>query len=232
MNATTLLAVFAKWPECGTVKTRIAAATCDEFAADVARALLADTLHRLRGVAAERWLVHSPDGADAWADMTCGWRLTPQGTGDLGQRLRRFIAARLAEGAERIVILGADSPTLPAAYVEDALARLKSADVVLGPATDGGYYLLGVSKCLPPIFDEIAWGSNAVLAQTVARLSASSRLQLLPPWYDVDTLDDWRLLAGHVAALRRAGVDPDVPCIEKLLLQNRDREGVGAGSAS
>ena len=89
--------------------------------------------------------------------------------------------------------------------------------MVLGPATDGGYYLVGSGPRLPPIFSNVAWSSGHVLTDTVAALTDPRwRLALLPPWYDVDTPDDWAMLCGHLAALRRAGIDPDVPYTEAL----------------
>jgi glycosyltransferase A (GT-A) superfamily protein (DUF2064 family) len=97
---------------------------------------------------------------------------------------------------------------------------LKSCDIVLGPATDGGYYLLGVARRLPPIFEGMTWGADSVLRQTLARLDSSWRLSLLPPWYDVDTLADWRMLCGHLAALQRAGRDPNLPRTTALALEN------------
>jgi glycosyltransferase A (GT-A) superfamily protein (DUF2064 family) len=107
---------------------------------------------------------------------------------------------------------------LPPAIVEQAFEELKTADVVLGPAMDGGYYLLGCARKLPPIFEGVAWGSPTVLADTLARLADRAwRVALLPPWYDVDTLDDWHLLRGHALALRRAGIDPGLPRTERLL---------------
>src|SRR5262249_947051 len=121
-------------------------------------------------------------------------------------------------GAQAVVLLGTDSPTLPLDIIERAFLELDHAEIVLGPATDGGYYLVGCRERLPPIFDGISWSSDSVLAETIARLADSSwRLALLPPWYDVDTQSDWRMLAGHVAALRRAGIDPGLPNIVKLL---------------
>ncbi len=143
--------------------------------------------------------------------------LVPQAVGDLGVRLATFLSAELAAGAGSVVILGSDSPTVPLDYVEQAFAELERADVVLGPATDGGYYLVGCARRLPPIFDGIAWSGPDVLGQSVARLSDSAwRLALLPPWYDVDTLEDWQMLRGHLAALRRAGLDPGMPQTEAL----------------
>jgi glycosyltransferase A (GT-A) superfamily protein (DUF2064 family) len=123
----------------------------------------------------------------------------------------------LAGGAEKVVVVGSDSPGLPIEYVERAFTALDSHDVVIGPAMDGGYYLLGCRSKLPPVFDGIDWGSNRVLMQTVACLDAAWRLAVLPPWYDVDRPDDWAMLAGHIAALRRAGEDPGMPHTEALV---------------
>jgi glycosyltransferase A (GT-A) superfamily protein (DUF2064 family) len=106
---------------------------------------------------------------------------------------------------------------LPVAFIKQAFAELDRADVVLGPATDGGYYLVGCARRLPPLFEGIAWGGPRVLLDSIRRLAGSSwRLAVLPPWYDVDTLDDWWALRGHLAALRAAGHDPGVPCTEQL----------------
>jgi rSAM/selenodomain-associated transferase 1 len=213
-----MLAVFAKWPEPGRVKTRLAAETSVELAAELAEAMLRDIVRRASAIAAERWLVHAPNSVDgSWASLgLADWQLTPQGDGDLGCRLRRFAQRRLARGDCRIVIIGSDSPTLPVSYLREAFAALEHADIVLGPAADGGYYLLGLTSRLPPIFEGIDWGTSEVLRQTVARLDGF-KLALLPPWYDVDTLDDVRLLAGHLEAMRRAGVDPEAPCCEAVL---------------
>ena len=212
------LGVFAKWPAPGTVKTRLAAATTPEWAARVAAAFLADTLDRLAAVGARRFLAFAPAeaGADFGALAHDRFALVPQGDGDLGARLARFFAARLAEGAAAVVVVGADSPTLPAALVEKAFSELKSADAVLGPATDGGYYLLGCRRPPAGLFEGIDWGGPDVLRQTVARLPPDWRLAVLPPWYDVDSMDDWRMLSGHLAALRRAGLDLGVPRTEAL----------------
>jgi rSAM/selenodomain-associated transferase 1 len=153
------------------------------------------------------------------------FELIPQASDDLGCRMRSFFTERFQTGADRIVLVGTDSPTLPLTFVEQAFQELKQADVVLGPATDGGYYLVGCARhtrkgsdVVPPIFEEIPWSTSQVLRETVTRLkSAKLSAALLPPWYDVDTLDDWRMLRGHVAAQRYAGLDPGVPHTERLL---------------
>ena len=212
-----VLGLFAKWPAPGAAKTRLCAGRGPEWGARVARAFLLDTVERLAGVADRRVLAFAPPEAAADFAALVGGRfdLAPQADGDLGRRLARFAADQLAAGAGSLVLVGADSPTLPVEYVERAFAELGRADVVLGPAADGGYYLIGFGRRVPPVFDGIDWGTSRTLADTVARL-AGWRLALLPPWYDVDTPDDWAMLCGHLAALRRAGTDPGAPHTEAL----------------
>jgi rSAM/selenodomain-associated transferase 1 len=215
-----VLGLFAKWPRAGEVKTRLAADSSADWAADVASAFLHDVVDRLAAVDASRVLVFAPRTAEAsFADLARGrYTLHPQADGDLGRRLAVFFADQFRTGAASVVVLGSDSPTVPAAFVEQAFRELQRADVVLGPATDGGYYLIGCARGLPPVFEGIAWGRSCVLRETIRRLTDSAcRLALLPPWYDVDTLDDWRMLEGHLTALRRAGLDPGVPHTERLV---------------
>jgi uncharacterized protein len=220
-HSTRLLGLFAKWPAPGFAKTRLFAAN-PVSGARVARAFLLDNLDRLTVIDARRVLAFTPPKAraDFFAVGAVRFEIEPQEPGDLGQRLAAFFRRWIAAGAEAIVVLGTDSPTLPVQFVEDAFAALKTTDIVLGPATDGGYYLIGCGRQLPPVFEGIDWGTSRVLAQTIARLSEPARrVAVLPPWYDVDTAADWSMLAGHVAALRRAGIDPLVPHTEALLLE-------------
>ena len=220
-----VLGLFAKWPRAGLVKTRLAATVGPERAAAIARAFLLDTLDRLAAIPVRRVVAFAPDEArEDFAALARGrFDLHPQGDGDLGVRMGRFIATEIAVGADAVVLVGADSPTLPREYIERAFAELERADVVLGPATDGGYYLIGCRQRVPPVFEGVRWGGSRVLADTIARLpGADWRLFLLPPWYDVDAPDDWHMLRGHIAALRRAGFDPGVPFTEALC-QKDDR---------
>jgi rSAM/selenodomain-associated transferase 1 len=215
-----VLGLFAKQPVAGAVKTRLAAGSSPEWAAAVARAFLLDSLERLSASPARRVLAYTPaDAAPYFAAAVDGrFTLTAQTAGDLGARMRAFFEEQIRQGADQVVLLGTDSPTVPVEFVARAFDALGRADVVLGPATDGGYYLVGCGRRMPPIFDGMTWGHGDVLAGTVARLADGGwRLELLPPWYDVDTMDDWRMLRGHLAAMRRAGVDAGVPHVENLL---------------
>jgi hypothetical protein len=221
-----VLGLFAKKPEPGQVKTRLASPSSPAWAAQVAAAFLDDLLDKLSVLDAQRILVFSPPpSASYFTEHARGrYTLQAQADGSLGQRLTSFFSGQLRDGAAQVVALGTDSPNVPLDYVEQAFRALESANVVLGPATDGGYYLVGCSCRLPPIFDDMEWSTSRVLADTVARLQDPSwRLTVLPPWYDVDTLDDWHVLRGHLAALRRAGIDPGVPRTEQLSLALIDR---------
>jgi len=234
-----VLAVLAKQPLPGLVKTRLAAETSPHWAACVAAAFLTDSLDRLAAIDAYRILVYAPPEAEAFFSTLARDRFTlmPQVEGDLGQRMAAFFSAvvvpklefgneapggnEVRGGAVKAVLVGVDSPTLPLSYIEEAFAKLERADVILGPAADGGYYLVGCAGHVPPIFESITWSRSAVLEETVTLLKDTEwRLELLPPWYDVDTLSDWRMLRGHLAALRRAGVKTDLPCTEALAFES------------
>ncbi len=214
-----VLGLFAKWPAPGAVKTRLAASD-PAWGARAARAFLLDTIERLAAVDARRVLAFAPAEREAEFAAVVGGRfdLMPQGDGDLGRRMAAFVARQMDAGAEAVVLVGADSPTLPVEYVRQAFAELERVDVVLGPAADGGYYLVGCGPRRPPLFEGVAWGTGRVLADTIANLADPHwRLCLLPPWYDVDAPADWDMLRGHLAALRRAGVDPGAPHTEALV---------------
>jgi rSAM/selenodomain-associated transferase 1 len=220
MSAT--LGLFAKLPQPGHAKTRLAQATSPQWAARVAEAFLRDSVRRLGTIVARRMLLFAPPEAASYFNNLArpAFEARAQVGGDLGQRLAVFFSAALAEGADRVLAIGTDSPTLPLPLIPRALEQLQDADVVLGPATDGGYYLLGCARRLPPLFDGITWSTTEVTSATVAHVRrAGLRLALLPPWYDVDTLDDWRMLRGHVEAMRCAGIDPEVPHTEALFGQ-------------
>lgn len=218
-----VIGLLAKQPIPGLVKTRLAAETSPEWAARVADALLIDTLDRLAEIEVCRILVFTPTEAREYFSDLAGNRfiLIPQPEGDLGRRMAAFFRDVFLHGPVKAVLLGVDSPTLPSLYIESAFNQLDQVDLVLGPATDGGYYLVGCSGRVPPIFEGMDWSRPDVLRETISRLHDTSfRLALLPPWYDVDTLNDWRVLRGHLAALRRAGIDAKAPNTENLALES------------
>ena len=217
-----VLGVFAKKPAAGLAKTRLAQATSPAWAQRVAGAFLEDSLDRFSYVKAQRIIVYTPaDETDYFVRLSQGrFTLALQSEGDLGQRLQAFFGEMRRQGYARTIAVGADSPTLPVEYVEQAFALLADSDVAIGPALDGGYYLIGAGIKEFSLFTEIPWSTPGVLEATVTRLrQQSARLALLPPWYDVDTAADWALLRGHVLAQRQAGLDPGVPRVERLIAE-------------
>jgi rSAM/selenodomain-associated transferase 1 len=214
-----VLGVFAKQPLPGLVKTRLAKDTSPDFAARVAEAFLRDTLDRFAGVAARLVVAYTPPESNKYfEEVSRGRFLTePQAEGDLGVRMLNFFRRHLAR-AEKVVLVGMDSPTLPVQFLEEAFDRLQTAELVLGPATDGGYYLIGCRRWISEsLFGGIAWGTPKVLGETILQLPSDCRLEMLPLWYDVDTVQDLDMLAGHMIALARAGTHLHLEKTSKLL---------------
>ena len=124
-----------------------------------------------------------------WLDADASYR--PQGNGDLGKRLQLAFADAFSVGVQRVVAIGADCPSLSTKMISRALDLLRTNDLVLGPASDGGYYLIGLGRLFPEIFINIPWGTDKVFAQT---LNCARRLDLsvalLDPLSDVDRPED------------------------------------------
>ena len=208
-----VLGLFAKQPLPGAVKTRLAATLGPEKAARLYAAFLEDLIERMQQRGDHRLLGYAPAGEEAagyFRRLTAGrYELWEQPPGELGERITAFFAEAFARGAKRAVLMGSDSPTLPGEFIEHAFEALRETDCVLGPAADGGYYLIGLRASRPALFEGVEWSSSAVLRQTLQRLQEQRlTLHLLPVWYDIDTAEDLSFLRGHLAALRWAGDDP------------------------
>jgi glycosyltransferase A (GT-A) superfamily protein (DUF2064 family) len=151
-------------------------------------------------------VLHPGDGAAADAAAGAGVLAAPQVAGDLGDRLAACLAGLLDRGAERVAIVGADTPHVPGAAYAAAFSLLDRVDVVLGPATDGGYYLVAAKAAHPELFVGVPMGTDAVLEVTLRR-AAARRLEvgLLAPLRDLDRLEDLEaaLAAGELAASPR-----------------------------
>lgn len=186
------VAVFARSPERGRVKTRLAAALGETGALDAHVELVETTLAAVSrgGFDCELWFAGARNaGLAAWAERFDA-RLVEQPAADLGERM----LAALRAGAR--VVVGTDIPEMSAEYVETALDRLRDADVVLGPVEDGGYCLVGMNVPHAALFRDIEWGAGDVLERTLARAAeAGLRVALLDVLWDVDDIDDlarWR----------------------------------------
>jgi uncharacterized protein len=218
------LAVIAKEPVAGLAKTRLAPALGARGAASVAAAMLADTLATVRTVAADPWLCFEPACArDRMAALAPGFRLLAQAGGDLGDRLAACAAALHAAGARRLAIVGADTPHLRAAWYRSAFALLDRVDLVLGPALDGGYYLIAIDAARRPppaeLFTGVPMGTDAVLGETLSRSQGLGlRTGLLPLLRDLDRMEDLEAALDHDEL---AGSPCSLEAIGALLRQRR-----------
>lgn len=231
------LGIFARHPECGRVKTRLAESIGPAAACELYTAMLRDTVERAVNSYPRVVLAYTP-GTEAASAALREWfsppvEFWPQPEGTLGERLEQFFATWLPRSANGVVVIGTDSPTLPAELVAEAFSALRRVDAVLGPAMDGGFYLLGLAPrgpvmvggantpaWLTALFRGIAWDGPEVLRQMVEHIEgAELSLRVLPPWYDVDVVRDLTVLAGHLRALRAAGVPSPCPRTEQVLTQ-------------
>lgn len=212
------LGVFAKYWEPGKVKTRLAQSFGTTKAARIYEVFVAATIARLTSIEARRVLAYSPGDPATRQHFSAaekeGWGLTAQVSGDLGQRMATFFEEQLRHGAERVVLVGTDSPNLPLVEVQEAFEHLRTTDVVIGPSRDGGYYLIGVAERVPPIFEDMPWSGPELLKATTSRLQAAGiAFETLDPWYDVDELFDLHQLIDDLRD------EQDDPPLQVLLCQ-------------
>lgn len=193
------LAVMARAPTDEQSKTRLLSALGADAGANLRRAILLDTLEVVRQVSAvERVILFAPTMAEAeFKNLTGGAgtavSLIAQRGDGLGERLENAFADLFAREYTGVLVIGSDLPTLPPAHVESAISALTEQvdPVVLGPALDGGYYLIGLRKNHPELFRGIPWSTDAV-CDTTADIATRGGLtvSLAPAWYDIDSVDD------------------------------------------
>ncbi len=198
-----VLIMVAKEPVPGLTKTRLCPPFTPVGAAGLYCCLLLDTLALMSRVeVADHTIAYTPDKAQPYFEKLApnGFRLVPQQGADLGERLANALRYHFELGFQRVVIMNSDGPTLPLACLEEAFSELDRADITLGPSHDGGYYLIGMKRLYPELFQGIAWSTERVIPQTLA---ACHRLGLtvhqLPEWYDVDTEADLKRLRHDLA---------------------------------
>ncbi|MBI2104386.1 MAG: TIGR04282 family arsenosugar biosynthesis glycosyltransferase [Candidatus Omnitrophica bacterium] len=185
--------VFLKEPVPGRVKTRLAATIGHQDAAALYRACAEETLRRLEPLVPETTVYVDPPDAIGRIREWVGpaWTLRSQHGATLGRRLSSAFSEAFSAGATHVVVIGTDSPWLSAADIERAFAAMKDVDVVIGPSEDGGYYLLGLAKPLPEVFDGIPWSTPDVYASTLARAQTLGlRVGAIRMGYDVDQWND------------------------------------------
>lgn len=190
-NRPTLL-IFIKNPELGKAKTRLAESVGPERALKIYEALLKHTCQLAQAVDAQRMLFYSAfvDEQDQWPNQDFAKHL--QASGGLGERMTAAFAQAFAEGGGPVLIIGSDCAQLTPAIVEEGIKALVTHDFVIGPAEDGGYYLLGMRAFHPEVFQDIAWSTETVLPQTLEIISSNDwSHSLLPVLSDIDYEEDW-----------------------------------------
>ncbi|MHC4617283.1 MAG: TIGR04282 family arsenosugar biosynthesis glycosyltransferase [Planctomycetota bacterium] len=193
---------FVRYPAPGKVKTRLAKKIGRERAAEVYRNFVLDILDTLQTLNVNlRIFLEPPDAVDDFRHWLREDHTYVLQTGrDLGQKMKNAFIHAFAEGFSKLVLIGSDLPDLPADYLNLSLEALDTHDTVIGPTSDGGYYLIGFAKqaFLPEAFEDIAWGTDRVFMHTVKTLKRHGRkLYVLPQWHDVDTLDDVKSLLAR-----------------------------------
>lgn len=187
--------IFARPPELGKVKTRLATTLGDGRALEIYEYLLAKTKTVVDHFEAKKYifLTHKPDGYDYWDDTTDSVEI--QATGNLGVKMSsafKTVENKFTAYSEPKIIVGTDCPDLDVSILTSAFEALKRCDVVIGPTFDGGYYLIGMKENHSEMFDNIPWSTEDVLSMTLEKLRKHKlRYALLPQLRDIDFEADW-----------------------------------------
>ncbi len=205
------LIVFTRYPEPGKTKTRLIPAIGADGAAELHQRMTEDTILRADALARNRALAVEIryDGCDEqriaqWLGKERDY--AAQGDGDLGDRQARAFAESFARGTERVVVVGTDCPDRTVRIMERAFESLRKKDLVLGPAQDGGYYLIGLRRHVPPLFQDVQWGSDTVLERTLRIADAFGlKTELLETLNDIDRPED--LSISNEAVIRVSRLD-------------------------
>ncbi len=190
-----IVLLFIKSPEKGKVKSRLAKTIGEEAALEVFKRLACDTLEKLRdGNYLFKLCFYPPDSGaiikDWLGDSFC---YAPQQGRDLGERMRGAFVEAFSDGPEKVLLVGSDIPDLSISLINEAFEALDTSNAVIGPARDGGYYLIGFNRAsfLPEIFQGIAWSTDSVFYQTMKIFGKSGlTVHSLRVLSDVDTFDD------------------------------------------
>ena len=193
--------VMVKYPEPGMVKTRLAADIGMEQAALICRQLITRVMNQTMpaGAGYERYIFYDPPNRrkdfESWFPDEI---FMAQSDGDIGRRMDSGIRLLLKNGAEKAVITGSDIPDISSEIITQAFDALDRADVVLGPARDGGYYLIGMKRPMPELFRNISWSSEDVFSETVNTIRKSGKSYgTLPALSDLDTVEDLKNVLGQ-----------------------------------
>ncbi|MGO4820667.1 MULTISPECIES: TIGR04282 family arsenosugar biosynthesis glycosyltransferase [unclassified Flavobacterium] len=186
---TNALLIFTRNPELGKVKTRLAKTIGDVKALAVYNDLLLHTMQETQQLDCDKFVFYDSTIVedDIWA--TANFQKKLQAGGDLGQRMRQAFEDLFELGYQNCIIIGSDLFDLKAIIIEDAFEKMLTNDVVMGPAEDGGYYLLGLKKSTALIFENKKWGKETIFQETLKDLKGQ-QVGLLQTLNDIDTFED------------------------------------------
>lgn len=188
----TALIIFVRNPVLGKVKTRLAATVGNEKALEIYRLLLEHTHDITQELACHKFVFYADDLQldDLWENGIYNKQL--QQGDDLGTRMGNAFSSLFSKGCKSICIIGSDCIELSSHIIEEAFEQLRTNDAVIGPSLDGGYYLLGMNKLIPGIFDNKNWSTDEVLPDTISSISAQGLdCFLLAALSDIDNEEDW-----------------------------------------
>lgn len=190
MRTRRLLLIFTRNPELGKVKSRLAKDIGQERALEVYKALLSHTNQITRDVEVDKWLYYAGGipKHDIWDPEI--FTKKKQFGDDLGAKMEHAFQEGFAAGYEQIVIIGSDMLDIQQAHIETAFKKLNGSDVVIGPAEDGGYYLLGVKQEIPKLFKNKSWGQSTVFKDTLRDLNDDYSCSFLEILNDIDVISD------------------------------------------
>lgn len=200
------LGMFARRPVPGQTKTRLAATIGNESAATLYAAFVEDLIARCSSLA-ERFVVAATPNDKPTSDwflarLPCAEQLIFQPEGNLGDRIKCFFESAIQNDDDKVVLIGSDSPDIPSTIIESAFAELATNDVVISPACDGGFVLIGLSVQPQTLFRNIPWSESTTLCRTLEACSALGfSVKQLPLWYDIDTAEN----LGTLVAMQRTG---------------------------
>lgn len=185
------LILFARNPELGKVKTRLAKTMGDVAALEVYKQLLLHTQQVTQSLEADKFVFFAEAFDASSFNIWDGYEIREQVPGDLGYRMLHAFQSLFQSNYTKVIIIGSDCPGLTTVILQEAYAALDTADAVVGPSKDGGYYLLGMKQLLPALFSNKSWSTEIVLAQTIEALeTAGYTFSLLTPLQDVDEEKD------------------------------------------
>jgi uncharacterized protein len=190
-----IVLIFLKAPEKGKVKTRLVTHLDEDSVLDLYKCFAADVIETVKKGGYRFQICYDPPDAEDKITEWLGYRydLIPQIGNDLGERMDQALRKAFSTGVDHAILIGTDLPDLPVEYLEDAFENLKTHDAVIGPAKDGGYYLIGSQSVsyLPKIFENMPWGTPDVFERAIEIfVHQQRRVHILPLWRDIDVIED------------------------------------------